>query len=101
MEGGGLIEIQEKLKQQTPAGPALVIHLSDTGPGIAESIRDRILEPFFTTKEEGTGLGLSIAARIIEEHGGRLDLSSAQGKGTTFVITLPLKESHHEHRPDH
>jgi signal transduction histidine kinase len=51
---------------------------------------EKVLHPFFTTKEEGTGLGLSIASRIIEEHGGTLSLTSKEGEGTTFVITLPI-----------
>jgi signal transduction histidine kinase len=52
---------------------------------------DKVLEPFFSTKEEGTGLGLSIAARIVEEHGGWMELKSQEGKGATFTITLPRR----------
>jgi signal transduction histidine kinase len=70
----------------------VVIRVSDTGPGIPPPIKERIFQPFFTTKEEGTGLGLSIASRIVEEHDGWLDVSSEEGKGTTFVLTLPVKE---------
>lgn len=92
MEKGGLIEIHEEEGFAGPIGRVEVIRLKDDGPGISESIRERIFEPFFTTKEEGTGLGLSIAARIIEEHGGWLDVTSEDGEGTTFAITLPLKE---------
>ena len=66
--------------------------MSDNGPGIPESIRDKVLQPFFTTKEEGTGLGLSIAVRIIEEHHGRLDIETNQDGGATFIISLPLAE---------
>jgi len=78
-----------------------VIEVSDNGPGIPESIRDKVLQPFFTTKEEGTGLGLSIAVRIIEEHHGRMDIESNQGGGTTFIISLPLKEPTDEHDSDY
>jgi len=92
MEKGGLIEIHEEEGFAEPLGRVEVIRLKDDGPGISESIREGIFEPFFTTKEEGTGLGLSIAARIIEEHGGWLDVTSEEGEGTTFAITLPLKE---------
>ena len=70
----------------------MVIGVSDTGPGIAESIRPQVFQPFFSTKEEGTGLGLSIATRIIEDHGGRLELAAAAREGATFMITLPLKD---------
>ena len=66
---------------EPPLGPAVVIRVSDNGPGIPESIRDKVFQPFFSTKEEGTGLGLSIATRIIEDHGGRLELESTQKEG--------------------
>lgn len=90
-EGGRLI-ITEEDGLAERMGRAILIRVSDTGPGVAESIRDKIMEPFFTTKEEGTGLGLSIAARIVEEHGGRLELRSDSGKGATFIVTLPIRE---------
>ena len=70
----------------------VVIRVSDNGPGIPGSLLDKVLQPFFTTKEEGTGLGLSIASRIIEEHGGRLNLTSTEGMGATFMITLPVRD---------
>lgn len=68
-----------------------VIRISDNGPGIPAAIKERIFEPFFTSKEDGTGLGLSIAQRIIEEHGGTLKVISEEGSGATFVITLPMR----------
>ena len=91
MENGGLIIINEERAYTPPLGQVAVVRLSDNGPGIPESIQDKILQPFFTTKEEGTGLGLSIAARIVEQHGGWLDLYSKEGEGTTFVVTFPVK----------
>ncbi|MGA8573549.1 MAG: ATP-binding protein [Desulfobaccales bacterium] len=90
MVNGGVITIEEEARLSQPSGPAVVIRVSDTGPGIAESIRPQVFQPFFSTKEEGTGLGLSIATRIIEDHGGRLELAGAAGAGATFIITLPL-----------
>ncbi len=90
MVNGGVITIREEEKGEPPLGAAVVIRVSDNGPGIPESVRDKIFQPFFSTKEEGTGLGLSIASRIIEEHGGRLELKSKAKKGATFIITLPL-----------
>jgi signal transduction histidine kinase len=92
MDSGGSIVIQEEEDHVEPLGRVVVIRVSDTGPGIPSPIKERIFQPFFTTKEEGTGLGLSIASRIVEEHGGWLDVSSEDGKGTTFVLTLPVKE---------
>ncbi len=63
--------------------------VADTGPGIPQADVPRVFEPYFTTKEGGTGLGLAIAQRIADEHGGRLDVASAPGKGATFTLTLP------------
>ena len=90
MVNGGVITIREEENLEPPLGPAAVIRVSDNGPGIPESVRDKIFQPFFSTKEEGTGLGLSIATRIIEDHGGRLELESGENEGATFIITLPL-----------
>jgi len=88
---GVSIVIQEEENFVPPMGRVAVIRLKDRGPGIPESIRDKIFQPFFSTKEEGTGLGLSIATRIVEEHQGRLDIQSKEGQGSTFIITLPIK----------
>jgi two-component system NtrC family sensor kinase len=73
-----------------PASNAVVIRISDTGTGIPEDIRDRLFEPFFTTKKTGTGLGLAIAYGIVERHRGALKVESTVGRGTTFVISLPV-----------
>jgi signal transduction histidine kinase len=101
MDGGGSIVIHEEESFAQPLGHVAVIRLTDNGPGISESIKEKIFEPFFTTKEEGSGLGLSIASRIVEEHSGRLDLTSEEGEGTTFTITLPVTEWKSEQRSDH
>jgi len=71
------------------------IRVSDTGTGIAEENQDRIFNPFFTTKEvgRGTGQGLAICHAVIaEKHGGEISFETAAGKGTTFLIQLPLEE---------
>ena len=92
-ETGGVIRIQEMEAAAEHVGRAVVVRIHDSGPGVPQDIQDRVLEPFFTTKAEGTGLGLSIARRIIEEHGGRIDLVSAPGRGAAFSISLPIPES--------
>ena len=71
-------------------GPMVSIHVTDTGLGIDEQTRARIFHPYFTTKSGGTGLGLPTARRIVEAHQGRLELHTELGKGTDFVITLPM-----------
>ncbi len=71
----------------------LEIRVSDNGPGIAQEIKDRIFEPFFTTKPtgSGTGLGLSLSYDIVTQgHGGTLTVESEEGRGATFIVTLPL-----------
>lgn len=70
----------------------VIIEVSDTGSGISPEHLPRIFEPFFTTKElgKGTGLGLSISYRIIEKHGGSIEVQSEVGVGTTFTIHLPV-----------
>jgi signal transduction histidine kinase len=74
---------------------AVVVEIVDTGVGIPPENLSRVVEPFFTTKEEGkgTGLGLPICRRIVQEHGGRLELQSEVGNGTTVRITLPDRAS--------
>jgi two-component system NtrC family sensor kinase len=73
----------------------VVIKISDTGRGIPKEYLSRIFEPFFTTKElgKGTGLGLAIAHGIVERHGGKIEVESEPGKGTSFTITLPVEYS--------
>lgn len=73
----------------------LVVIISDTGPGIPQKLQEKIFETFFTTKEDGkgTGLGLAICKQIVEGHHGELSVSSEEGKGTSFSITLPIAPS--------
>ena len=70
----------------------MVIEFADTGVGIPPEHLPRVMEPFFTTKEEGkgTGLGLAICRRAIQEHGGEMQITSECGKGTTVRIVLPV-----------
>jgi two-component system sensor histidine kinase HydH len=69
---------------------AVQIRVSDEGPGIAESIRDHVFDPYFTTKETGSGLGLAVSREVIAHHGGELTCES-NGRGTTFVLRLPAR----------
>jgi two-component system sensor histidine kinase AtoS len=68
------------------------VSVADTGGGIPQEQINRIFEPFYTTKTKGSGLGLMIVQRTVRAHGGRIELESHVGKGTTFRIWLPLHE---------
>ncbi len=68
------------------------IHVIDTGPGMDDETRSRVFHPYFTTKSSGTGLGLPTARRIVQAHHGQLELHTEPGKGTDFVITIPMFE---------
>jgi PAS domain S-box-containing protein len=76
-------------------GDEVAISVSDTGHGIPPDVRDRIFEPFFSTKPagQGTGLGLSISLGIVQEHGGRISVESQVGQGSTFTVWLPAEPS--------
>jgi len=73
-------------------GDKIQISIKDNGPGIPDAIKDKIFQPFFTTKPtgEGTGLGLSLSYDIIKAHGGEILLESIEGEGTTFTVSLPI-----------
>ena len=74
--------------------PTLIVQIADDGPGVPADMADRIFNPFFTTKAQGSGLGLAIVRKIIDAHDGRIDVSSAPGRGTRFTVTLPVSGGH-------
>jgi signal transduction histidine kinase len=86
---GGRIRVSTSAEVDAEGRTMVVVRVSDTGPGMTEETRQRIFEPFFSTKDEGTGLGLCIAARIMVRHQGRLVLESSSHQGTTFAIHIP------------
>jgi signal transduction histidine kinase len=89
MPQGGRINIEVALEDGK-----VVLRVGDTGTGMSEEVRQRCLEPFFSTKgERGTGLGLSMVYGIIERHRGQLEIESEPGKGTTFIIRLPCADA--------
>lgn len=97
---GGVITITTGLRdaESAPAGPPSVaprpwvtVAVSDTGPGLDQATRERILEPFFTTKTGGGGLSLPLAHGIVDQHGGRLEVASEPGKGSSFCVLLPAR----------
>jgi two-component system, cell cycle sensor histidine kinase and response regulator CckA len=93
MPGGGTLALAARnvpLGRQDE-GPAVAVRVTDSGVGIPEDVRDRMFDPFFSTKPhgEGTGLGLSTTAVIVESHGGEIEVATERGIGTTFEIILP------------
>ena len=91
MPQGGTLTLGVTPGQLEPGVPAVSITFTDTGIGIAPEDISRVMDPFFTTKEEGkgTGLGLAICRRIMQEHHGTIEVSSTVGQGTTIRLTLP------------
>jgi signal transduction histidine kinase len=69
------------------------VMIGDTGSGMAPETVEQLFSPYFTTKIGGVGLGLSVSRRIIAQHGGRIEVDSKLGAGSTFTVTLPLSES--------
>ena len=89
-EGGGSLTITASWRNDhAAAAPEVQILFRDSGTGIPEDIVNKIFEPFVTSKKDGTGLGLAIAKKIIEAHGGRIEVDSKLHEGTTFTIILP------------
>lgn len=83
-------DAQVTLSARESAG-RILLSVSDSGPGIPDPIRQRVLEPFFSTRSAGTGLGLAVAKTVAEAHGGRLQLDSEVGRGTTISLDLPVR----------
>jgi len=80
----------ELLVQTSVRGGAVRVDVTDTGPGIPPEVLPRIFEAYFSSKRTGTGLGLPIARRIVEEHGGVLEVHTEVGKGTRFTLWFPI-----------
>jgi len=89
MPNGGLCRIAAEVRHANGTH-WLVVSVKDTGVGIKKEELARVFEPFYTTKSSGTGLGLAIAYRIMEDHGGTIQVSSTTGNGTTVVMTFPV-----------
>lgn len=86
---GGRVTISAAVDQ---AAHEVVLHVADTGPGLPESIRNTLFDPFVSSKPSGTGLGLTICRRIVESHGGTISADKAPASGAVFTIRLPLKQ---------
>jgi signal transduction histidine kinase len=95
MTSGGDLYVETRTQDRFRTGGGarrwVQITVRDTGPGIAPGLLANLFVPFVTTKQQGTGLGLAISQRIVSETGGRIDVRSRQGVGTTFVVLLPAE----------
>jgi len=91
MPNGGALKISMRALPQE-----VQVLVSDSGPGIAPEDRERIFNPFVTTRDSGTGLGLAITQRIIQGHGGRIILDSRPGEGACFTVCLPRPQKEME-----
>ncbi len=107
LDGRGRIEIAARLAHTAAEGallpdghqavPTVVVDVADDGPGMPPDIAEKIFNPFFTTKAQGSGLGLAIVRKIVDAHEGRIDMTTADGRGTKFRVTLPVEP----HKPGH
>lgn len=101
MRQGGLLRIEERQEEVVGRSMA-VVRIQDDGPGIPTDLRDRIFDPFFSTKDQGTGLGLCISASIMSRHEGRLTLETSSERGSTFALWIPyLGANRHAPNPGH
>jgi two-component system sensor histidine kinase AtoS len=101
LEGRGRIEIAARIARTSADGallpdghqavPTVVVDISDDGPGMPPDIAEKIFNPFFTTKAQGTGLGLAVVRKIVDAHDGRIDMTTQDGRGTRFRVTLPVE----------
>jgi signal transduction histidine kinase len=73
-------------------GGHIIIQISDSGPGVPLEIRNKIFDPYFTTKHEGTGIGLSLCHRIINDHGGTLTVADSHLGGAEFRVEIPIQK---------
>jgi two-component system, NtrC family, sensor histidine kinase HydH len=88
VRGDGQVTIRIQAAQPGCA----VVTVTDSGPGISQAVRDRLFEPFVSTKESGTGLGLTICRRIVEDHGGRIEAANGPQGGAIVTVTLPASD---------
>lgn len=101
LEGRGRVAITARIVNTSTEGallpdghqavPTVIVEVSDDGPGMAADVAEKIFNPFFTTKAQGSGLGLAIVRKIVDAHEGRIDMTTADGRGTKFRVTLPVE----------
>ena len=100
-----LAEVEDETREitvmtQYKDGKEVWISISDTGPGFDDAVKDRLFDPFYTTKSEGMGVGLAICTTIVKLHGGRIETESSSGGGATFHVVLPGAQEEESPCPD-
>jgi len=103
LDGQGRIDLSARLATTAAEGallpdghqavPTVIVDIADNGPGVPPDVAERIFNPFFTTKPKGSGLGLAVVRKIVDAHDGRIDMSTAEGRGTRFRVTLRVGPS--------
>jgi signal transduction histidine kinase len=109
LAGRGRVTISARLAHTAADGALLpdghvavqtvIIDVCDDGPGMPADVAEKIFNPFFTTKAQGSGLGLAVVRKIVDAHDGRIDMTTADGRGTKFRVTLPVTPGHQATRP--
>jgi signal transduction histidine kinase len=89
MGGRGTITLATRIRRAESSDRSVEIAVTDSGPGIPPEVRAHLFVPFVTTRAQGTGLGLAISERIVQEMGGRIEVLTAVGAGSTFSVQLP------------
>lgn len=108
LEGRGRVDLTARLAATADEGalvpdglqpvPTVVVDVADNGPGVKPDVAEKIFDPFFTTKPKGSGLGLAIVRKIVDAHDGRIDMTTAEGRGTMFRVALPVESHKHSAR---
>ncbi|MBW2291203.1 MAG: HAMP domain-containing histidine kinase [Deltaproteobacteria bacterium] len=89
MAGENLAGTEVWLRIENLAGTEVWLRIRDNGPGMSEEVRRRIFDPFYTTKSDGTGLGLALSKKVVESHGGSMEVQADSSSGTEFLLTFP------------
>ena len=89
LNGAGKSTVLRIMAGENLAGTEVWLRIRDNGPGMSEDVRRRIFDPFYTTKSDGTGLGLALSKKVVESHGGSLEVQADSNSGTEFLLTFP------------